>query len=103
MCYEQRGSALSWSIEKRIGRHLRQFHRDEAVGRRSFLQRTAGAAGLSLASGAVDAPTGTGQATASALLPLYYPSTRSAERDILPSARTFSPGSKRRAPWQESA
>ena len=38
-------------IEKRIARHFRQFHRDEGVGRRSFLQRTAGAAGLALASG----------------------------------------------------
>jgi len=38
-------------IEKRIARHFRQFHRAEGVGRRSFLQRTAGAAGLALASG----------------------------------------------------
>ena len=38
-------------IEKRIARHFRQFHKNEGVGRRSFLQRTAGAAGLALTSG----------------------------------------------------
>ena len=38
-------------IEKRIGRHFRQFHGVEGVGRRRFLQHAAGAAGLALASG----------------------------------------------------
>ena len=38
-------------IEKRTARHFRQFHSDEGLGRRSFLQRTAGAAGLALTSG----------------------------------------------------
>jgi hypothetical protein len=38
-------------IEKRIARHFRQFHKEEGVRRRSFLQRTAGAAGLALTSG----------------------------------------------------
>jgi len=38
-------------IEKRIVRHFQQFHRGEGIGRRSFLQRTAGAAGLALTSG----------------------------------------------------
>jgi hypothetical protein len=38
-------------IEKRIARHFRQFHSAEGFGRRSFLRRTAGAAGLALTSG----------------------------------------------------
>ena len=38
-------------IEKRMARHFRRFHGGEGIGRRSFLQRTAGAAGLALTSG----------------------------------------------------
>ena len=40
-------------IEKRVARHFRQFHNAGAgsVGRRSFLQRTVGAAGLAFTSG----------------------------------------------------
>ena len=38
-------------IEKKTAQHFRQFHSDEGLGRRSFLQRTAGAAGLALTSG----------------------------------------------------
>jgi len=37
-------------VERRIARHFQQFHSAEGVGRRNFLQRTAGVAGLALAS-----------------------------------------------------
>jgi len=38
-------------IQKRIALHFQKFHRAEHIGRRSFLSRTAGAAGLGLTSG----------------------------------------------------
>ena len=38
-------------IQKRAAQHYRQFHATEGVGRRGFLRRTAGAAGLALTSG----------------------------------------------------
>ena len=50
-----KGEAWQGLIQKRIAQHFRQFHthRDEGVGRRSFLRSTAGAAGLAFASGLV--------------------------------------------------
>ena len=50
-----KGEAWQGLIQKRIAQHFRQFHthRDEGVGRRSFLRSTAGAAGLAFTSGLV--------------------------------------------------
>jgi hypothetical protein len=38
-------------VEKRVARHFLEFHHVGGMGRRNFLQRTAGAAGLALAPG----------------------------------------------------
>ena len=48
-----KGNAWQGLIQKRIAQHFQRFHPNtmDGVGRRSFLQRTAGAAGLALTSG----------------------------------------------------
>jgi hypothetical protein len=56
-------------IQKRVAQHFRQFH-SEGVGRRSFLQRTAGAAGLALTSGLWMSQRGNGQDTAAEPKPI---------------------------------
>ena len=64
---------LPWQglIEKRVARHFQQFHNiGECVGRRRFLQRTAGAVGLALSSGLWMPQKGNGQDAAAEPKPI---------------------------------
>jgi hypothetical protein len=66
------GQAWQRLIQKRIAQHVRRFHTQGAdgVGRRSFLQNTAGAAGLALTSGLWTAPRANGQDSAAQPKPI---------------------------------
>src|SRR5262249_25832935 len=47
-CMNRKDPLWQRLIKKKTAQHFRQFHSNEGLGRRSFLQRTAGAAGLAL-------------------------------------------------------